>query len=125
MIPPLHSVGSEPPAPWSCEGVAHRVVALETIIARHEGRMNAIEAGLMEHKEEVASLIVTHETTLATLVKMQETLELMKEVLTTYNKAKGFVSVFGSVGGALIFVGKVFAAGCVLYVAVKFGKLPT
>ena len=91
---------------------------------RHESRFVSLDAVMGEHREEVAALTKMNEATLTTLVKMQETLELMKEVLTTYNHVKSFGMVFGSLGKTVIFLVKAAIACAAIYGFIKFGKVP-
>lgn len=102
----------------------YRLATLEAIIIRHEGRFALIETSLSEHKTEVETLSKTQDAQIATLVKMQETLELMKEVLTTYNHVKSFGMVFGSLGKTVIFLVKAAIACAAIYGFIKFGKVP-
>ena len=119
-----HITDDEAAAPWSCEGMQYRLATLEALLIRQEGRLVLVETSLAEHKTEVETLSKTQDAQIATLVKMQETLELMKEVLTTYNHVKSAGKVFGSVGKSIVFLVKAIIACAAIYGFIRFGKIP-
>ena len=119
-------------APWSTNGLLHRVGVLEGIALKYANECTHTNDAIKEidtrltHQEGVLKgMQETHSEVIATLKAMQTTLEMMQEVLISYNKAKSFLSVFGTFGNAVIFLGKLAVGAGIVLAAIKFGVLPT
>ena len=117
--------GSE--IPWHAEGLAHRLSKLEAnrevSEERHkiiDTRLFALEDYSKQNTARMESMYEMHSETMATLAKMQTTLEQLNEVLTAFNKWKNTKSGLKDIGDGLMWIAKVVTVIGLLWTAFHF-----
>jgi len=107
--------------------LSHRISMLESGQAKLEERtintdkrVELLEKSAINAEERLDAMNEVHIQTMATLSKMQITLEQLNEVLTTFNKWKYTKKGIREIGEVVIWAVKVALAGGILWGALSF-----